>query len=241
MFTPDAPKQNHIIAALSPVVYQRLLPRLKAVTLRLGMRLFSARSNLRYVYFPTTSIVSLSYRVERGVMAKAWPVGNEGIVGISAFLDGSAAASQAEVEFSGGAFQLDTETLRAEFRRGAELQKLLLRYVDALLAQASQLGVCGHYHSIDQRLNRFLLCAFDRMSTDKLDITQARIARLLGARRGGITVAAQRLHQAGIIDYRRGQIFLLRRQELEARTCVCYVVIRDAFKALRRKRKPTQS
>ena len=96
MFTPDAPKQNHILAALPAVVYRRLLPRLQPVTLPLGRKLIPARGKPRYVYFPTTSIVSLSYGVEQGVMAKAWPVGNEGIVGISAFLDGPAGGKQAE-------------------------------------------------------------------------------------------------------------------------------------------------
>jgi hypothetical protein len=238
VFTPDAPKQNHILAALPAVVYRRLLPRLQPVTLPLGRKLIPARGKPRYVYFPTTSIVSLSYGVEQGVMAKAWPVGNEGIVGISAFLDGPAGGKQAEVGVAGEAFRLDAETLRAEFRRGAELQKLLLRYVEALITQASQLGVCGHYHSVDQRLCRYLLLAFDRMPTNKLAITQQQIARLLGVRRVGITDAAGRLQEAGIIHYCRGQISLLNRRKLEARTCACYAVIRSAFESLRRKRKP---
>ena len=136
MFTPDAAKQNHILAALPAAVYRRLLPRLRPVTLSLGRTLIPVHGNLRYVYFPTTSIVSLTYGVEQGVMAKAWPAGNEGIVGISAFLGGTAAGNQAEVEIAGEAFQLDAQTLRAEFRRGEELQKLLLRYVEALITQA---------------------------------------------------------------------------------------------------------
>ena len=235
MFTPDVPKQNHILAALPAAVYQRLLPRLRPVTLPLGRTLIPSHGNPRYVYFPTTSIVSMTHGVEQGVKAKVWPVGNEGIVGISNFLSETDADEQAEVEIAGQAFQLDAQTLGAEFQRGAALQKLLLRYVQALITQASQLGVCGQYHSIDQRLCRLLLCALDRMPTNKLAITQQRIAGLLGTRRESITEAAGRLQEAGIVHYGRGQIYLLKRRKMEARTCACYAVIRNAFDNLYRK------
>lgn len=234
MLTLNSPKQNHILAALPQSVYRRLLPRLKGVMLPLGKTLIPANGSLPYVYFPTTSIVSISYGVHKGVMAKTWPVGNEGIVGVSAFLGGVAADNQATVQFAGQAFQLDAKYLRAEFLHGAELQKLLLRYVEALLTQASQSDMCRHHHSIDQRLSRFLLRAFDRMPTDQLAITQERIARLLGVGRARLSEAASRLQADGIIDYRRGQISLLNRRKLKARSCACYTVIRNAFENLHR-------
>jgi hypothetical protein len=166
----DASKQNHLIAALPRAVYRRLVPRLQPVTLSLGKTLFPSHGDLRHVHFPTTSIMSLSYGVEQGATAMAWPVGNEGIVGISAFLGGTATGHQAEVEFAGDAFQLDAQTLKEEFQRGAELQKLLLRYVEALIAQASQLIVCGRRHTTDQRLGRWLLRIFDRMPSSPLPV-----------------------------------------------------------------------
>jgi CRP-like cAMP-binding protein len=233
MSKTDAPKQDHLIAALPPTVYRRLVPRLQPVTLPLGKTLLPSHSSLRHVYFPTTSVVSLSYGVEQGATAMAWPVGNEGIVGISAFLGGTAIGHQAEVQFAGEAFQLDAQTLKAEFQRAAELQKLLLRYVEALIAQASQLIVCGQHHTTDQRLCRWLLRTFDRVPTNELPITQQRIGRLLGVRRESITEAAFRLQGAGAIHYSRGVISLLNRRKLEARTCVCYAAIKGAFMNLR--------
>lgn len=177
----------------------------------------------------------MSHDAGQRVKAKVWPVGNEGIVGISNFLSETDADEQAEVEIAGQAFQLDAQTLGAEFQRGAALQKLLLRYVEALITQASQLVVCGQHHSIDQRLCRLLLRAFDRMPTNKLAITQQRLAGLLGVRRESITEAAVHLQEAGIVHYDRGQIYLLKRQKLETRTCACYAVIRNAFDNLYRK------
>jgi hypothetical protein len=210
-----------------------LVPRLQPVRLLLGKSLLPSRGNLRHVYFPTTSVVSLSYGVEQGAAAMAWPVGNEGVVGISAFLGETATGHQAEVAFAGEAFQLDAPTLKAEFQRSAEFQKLLLCYVEALIAQASQLIVCGQRHTIDERLCRWLLRMFDRMPTNELHITQQRIGRLLGVRRESVTGAAFRLQGEGAIRYHRGVISLLNRRKLQARTCACYSVIKGAFMNLR--------
>lgn len=232
MFATNDPRQNRILAALPATVYRRLQPHLKLVTLPLDQALFPTLGRLRYVYFPTTSVVTLTYAVEEGVSAKAWPVGNEGVVGISSFLNDASKSNQAEVQIGGHAFRMDAQILRAEFRRGEEFQQILLGYVMALITQASQLGVCGHYHSTDQRLCRFLLRGFDRMPTNELALTHQRIAKLLGVRRVGVTKAAGQLQAAGIINYRRGHITLLNRQQLEARTCMCYAVINKAFDRL---------
>lgn len=225
-------RRNQLLAALPAADYRRLLPRLQPVTLQLGSIVILSRGNPRCVYFPIGSILSLSYGAKQRVMAKACEVGNEGIVGISTFLSETDTGDQAEVEIAGQAFQLDAEILRAEFQRGAALQKVLLRYVEALITQASQLVVCGQHHSIDKRLCRLLLRIFDRMPTNELAITQQRIAGLLGVRRESVTEAAGRLQEAGIIHYDRGEICLLNRKQLQARTCACYAVIRDTFKNL---------
>ena len=234
MFTVEAPRQNHLLAALSDDVYQRLLPRLQPVTMPLDGMLIPPHAYPHHVYFPTTGMACWSLGIENGVMAKTWLVGNEGMVGVSAVLGGPALGNQVEVDIPGEAFQLDVQTLKTEFQRGAELQKLLLRYVDALIMQASQLAVCGQYHSVDQRVCRILILAFDRMPTNTLAITQQRIARLLGVRRESVTAAARRLEAAGIIRSSRGRISLLNRESLEARACTCYGVIRNAFTNLRR-------
>jgi hypothetical protein len=116
-------------------------------------------------------------------------VGREGMVGISLFLGVQKLDNQADVQIGGTAFRLPAPALLAEFRRASALQHLLLRYVFALITQASQLGVCNHYHSVEQRLCRFLLRAFEHVGGEQTDLTQGRIARLLGVRRVSITIA----------------------------------------------------
>jgi CRP-like cAMP-binding protein len=166
-----------------------------------------------------------------GTMANAWPVGREGMLGISLFLGEPQFVHRVDVEVGGTAFRIPAKALLAEFRQGGALQQLLLRYVFALITQASQLGICGNYHPIEQRLCRFLLCAFDRVG-DELGLTQEHMGQALGARRVSITKAAMQLQQDNLIDYVRGRVTLLNRKKLEARSCVCTGIIRRAFEAV---------
>ena len=229
-----SPRQNHLLAALPAAVYRRLLPRLACVALPAGKVLLHPRGRLQTVYFPVDGVVASSYGVDgQGAPANAWPIGNEGMVGISSFLGASTGRARSEVQIAGHAFRLDADVLGEEFRRGGALQRLLLRYVQGLIAQASQLDVCGHFHTLSERLCGFLLHAFDQMPTDELDITQERIARLLGVRRVGVSEAAGGLQAAGIIRYSRGHIVLLNRRKLEARSCACHAAIEREFDRLR--------
>jgi len=228
----QTPRQNHLLAALPAAVYRRLLPALELVSLPLGQILFPPPGKMRYAYFPTTSIVALSNAIDKGVSAQTWQVGNEGVVGLAS-LSSPVRKDQAEVQTAGHAFRLSAHVLRAEFRRGGAFQQLLLRYLQAFIMQLSQLGICNQRHSLDQRLCRVLLRAFDRAPANDLAITHQRTADLLGVRRVGVTEAAGRLQAAGIIRCGRGQIKLLSRGKLKARACGCYAVIKKEFDGLR--------
>jgi hypothetical protein len=230
MSPSGSPRTNQLLAALPAPAYRRLLPHLVRTYLPLDENLFRASRPSQFAYFPTSSIVTLSYAVEeKGTMAKAWPVGSEGMVGISIFLGSPDSDNRADVQFGGVAFRVSAAVLRAEFLRAGALQQLLLRYVFALVTQASQLGLCSHYHSTEQRLCRFLSRTFDRVDGADTFVTQARIATVLGVRRESITESASRLQRAGIISYRRGQVTLLNRKKLVERECGCGEILRRAF------------
>jgi hypothetical protein len=227
------PKANALLAALPEAAYRRLLPDLEATTLRDGETLLGPPRSMKFAYFPTSSIVASLYEVDgAGAPVKAWPVGREGMLGISLFLGVPEFVSRADVQIGGSAFRLSAAALLAEFRQAGALQQLLLRYVFALITQASQLGVCSHYHPLEQRLCRFLLRAFDRVGGDEVGLTQQRIANLLGARRVSVTQAAKQLQADDLIEYVRGRVRLLNRKKLEERSCVCTAIIRRAFEAV---------
>jgi len=189
--------------------------------------------SMKYAYFPTSSIVALLYDVDHaGTPVKAWPVGREGMLGISLFLGVPKFVSRADVQIGGAAFRIPAAALISEFRQAGMLQQLLLRYVFALIQQASQLCVCSHYHPVEQRLCRFLLRSFDRIGGNEIGFTQQRIATLLGARRVSVTQAARRLQADDLIEYVRGRVTLVNQKKLEERSCVCTAIIRRAFEAV---------
>src|ERR1700720_1397774 len=226
------PHQNHLLAALPASDYQRLASHLELVPMKLGEVLYESGGQLRYVYFPTTSILSLLYVMEDGASAEIAIVGNEGILGISLFMGGESTPSRAVVQSAGHAFRLKAVLLKNEFGRFGPTMHLLLRYTQALITQMAQTAVCNRHHSVDQQLCRWLLLSLDRLQTNELSMTQELIANMLGVRREGVTEAAGKLQDAGLISYRRGQTTVLDRPGLEARSCECYQVIKTEFDRL---------
>jgi len=227
-----SPTQNHLLNALPSADYARLEPHLEVVPMRLGDVLYEPGAKLRYVYFPTSSIVSLLYVMEDGASAEIAIVGNEGILGISLFMGGETTPSRAVVQSAGHGYRLKSQLLKDEFGRFGPMMQLLLRYTQALITQMSQTAVCNRHHSIDQQLCRWLLLSLDRLLSNELTMTQELIANMLGVRREGVTGAAGKLQDAGLIRYRRGKITVLDRQGLEGRCCECYQVVKAEFDRL---------
>ena len=194
--------------------------------------LYEPGVKLRYVYFPTTSIVSLLYVMEDGASAEIAIVGNEGILGISLFMGGDTTPSRAVVQSAGHGYRLKAERLKNEFERFGSTMHLLLRYTQALITQMAQTAVCNRHHSVDQQLCRWLLLSLDRLASNQLTMTQELIANMLGVRREGVTEAAGKLQDAGLIQYTRGRINVLDRPGLEARSCECYQVVKTEFDRL---------
>src|ERR1700738_403184 len=227
-----SPHQNHLLDALPASAYQRLASPLELVPMKLGEVLYESGVQLRYVYFPTTSILSLLYVMEDGASAEIAIVGNEGILGISLFMGGESTPSRAVVQSAGHAFRLKAALLKNEFGRFGPTMHLLLRYTQALITQMAQTAVCNRHHSVDQQLCRWLLLSLDRLASNELTMTQELIANLLGVRREGVTEAAGRLLAAGLITYRRGHITVLDRAQLERRSCECYAVVKREYDRL---------
>jgi CRP-like cAMP-binding protein len=221
--------QNQLLAALPAAEFERLARYLERVPMRLGEMLYEPGEQLQHAYFPVSSIVSLHYVMETGASASVAGVGNEGMVGISLFMGGDTTPSSAVVQTAGVAYRLERRWLKQEFERSGALQHLLLRYTQALMTQMTQTAVCNRHHSVEQQLCRWLLVTLDRIPSGEIVMTQELVAGMLGVRREGITEAAGRLQDAGVIRYRRGHIAVLERAGLETRVCECYAVVRKEF------------
>ncbi len=232
MTPPPSPSQNHLLAALPTAEFELVAAHLELVPLPLGKMLYEPGGQLQHAYFPTTAIVSLHYVMESGASAETASVGNEGVVGISLFMGGNTTSSSAVVQAAGHAYRLERHRLLQEFNRAGLMQRLLLRYTQALVTQMVQTAACYRHHSIEQQLCRFLLTTLDRLPSNELVMTQELVAGMLGVRRAGITDAAGDLQRAGFLQYRRGHIAVLDRAGLETRACECYAVVRKELNRL---------
>lgn len=229
---PHSPRQNHLLAALPTAQFEPLVAHLELVPLLLGDILYEPGEQLLHAYFPTTAIVSLHYVMASGAAAEAAGVGNEGVVGVSLFLGGDTTPSTAVVQTAGHAYRLDRKLLAQEFSRDGVMQRLLLRYTQALLTQMMQNAACNRHHVVEQQVCRWLLMTLDRVGSRELIVTQEQVASTLGVRREGVTEAAGKLRNAGLISYRRGHIMVLDRAGLEANACECYAVVKEELNRL---------
>jgi CRP-like cAMP-binding protein len=232
--TPSShsPTQNHLLAALPLAEFGPLSAHLELVPMPLGDILYEPHGPLLHAYFPTTAIVSLHYVMESGASAETAAVGNEGVVGISLFMGGDTTPSSAVVHTAGHGYRLESRALKQAFSQAGAMQRLLLRYTQALIAQMVQTAACNRHHTVEQQLCRWLLLALDRGPSRELVMTQELVASMLGVRREGITETAGKLQNAGFIRYRRGHITVLERSGLETLACECYAVLKKELSRL---------
>ena len=236
-----SPNQNHLLAALPAAEFERLAAHLELVPMPLGEMLYEPGGQLQHAYFPTTAIVSLHYVMESGASAETAGVGNEGVVGVSLFMGGDTTPSSAVVQTAGHAYRLEDRFLKEEFNRAGVMQRLLLRYTQALITQMTQTAACNRHHSVEQQLCRWLLLTLDRLPSNELIMTQELVGSMLGVRREAIAEAAGKLQRASIIRYRRGHIAVLERSGLDVRACECYAVVKKELSRLLSDAKSTGS
>jgi CRP-like cAMP-binding protein len=220
------PRHNHLLGSLPDADFARLLPDLHSVVLPLGWPVYEAGQRMHSVYFPTTGVVSMLHVMQNGESAEIAVIGNDGVVGVSLFMGGLSTPSRGVVQNAGHGYALDSGVLQNEFGHGGPLQRLLLRYTQALITQMTQTAVCNRMHTLEQQLARWVLMSLDRLPSDTLEMTQELIANMLGTNRSGATAALAKLQRDGSIEYTRGCIKVPDRTKLEARVCECYALVK---------------
>jgi CRP-like cAMP-binding protein len=226
------PRRNMLLAALPRREQDQLFSFLEPVALEFGKVLYEPGERIRHVYFPTSGMISLLLVLNDGAVAEVARVGNEGVLGLPVFLQVPTSQTRAFVQMAGAAFRIKAEVFRREALEHEALFSLVLRYTEARLNHVSQLTACNTWHSIEQRLCRWLLITQDRLQTDQFMVTQQHLARMLGVHRQGVTQAAGSLQRAGVIRYSRGRLTMLDRQGVEAASCECYQAITSQFERL---------
>jgi len=225
--------RNKLLATLPRDEYSRLLPFLQLAPLRHREVLQKAGEPVEAIYFPADGLCSIVVTMSDGRTAEVAVVGNEGLVGISAFLGDGRATGETIVQVPGAfAYVLPKRVFTEEMDRRGALYHLVGRYSQALIAYVMQSAACNGLHPADQRCARWLLQSHDRIGRDCFDLTQEALAFMLGVRRATVSMVAQQLQRAGLILLQRRSVTIVDRQGLEDMTCECYGVIRNLFDRL---------
>jgi CRP-like cAMP-binding protein len=216
--------ENLLLQQLSPLLQERLKHQMTTVALQSGETVSRPGLSPTRVYFPLDAVVSLVTEVESGGSVEAGMVGFEGFVGLPVFFGGGVSNTRAVTQIAGTALALPSEVFRHHLQEDA-FREVMGRYAETIYALANQSIACQAFHSVEQRLSRWLLMVQDRTRTTTLNLTQEFLASMLGVQRPTVTVTARLLQAAGLIAYRHGKIVILDRESLEASACECYRAI----------------
>jgi CRP-like cAMP-binding protein len=236
---PRVPIQNRILSALPTKKYKDLLSNLQPVSLNLSQVLYDAGDPVRYVYFPNNAMISLvAIREDGGRSVEVGVVGEEGMLGTSAFLGNPVAHNKALVQLAGSALRVRVDVLREAVEGGGRLHTLLHGYTQVVLTQITRSAVCNRFHNLRERLARWLLITHDHAKSDTFPMTHEFMSHLLGARRVDVTKSATALQKAKLVSYHRGKVTVVDRQGLEEASCNCYRIVRDEIARLHTEEKP---
>jgi CRP-like cAMP-binding protein len=227
--------RNKLLAALPCDALVRLLPKLHAVTLPVRKTLLVPQERIEAAYFIESGWVSMVAHLDDGTQAEVGLVGFEGMIGLPLVVGVDTAFADTYMQASGTGLQMEATAFQRELEDNPALHRLLLRYSEAMHAQAMQTAACNGRHNLEQRLARWLLMAHDRTEGDVLPLTQEFLSLMLCVYRPSITTLAIGLQRAGIISYgnsKRGTITILDREALEDTACDCYKVVQERFNAL---------
>jgi CRP-like cAMP-binding protein len=219
---------NDLVRRLSESSRRRLVELCDQVTLRPRQMLQERNQPLQYAYFLEHGAASLTARAGDCLPVEIQTVGVKDFIGIPLILGMRVSPHRCMVQVAGRALRIEVDALIELVRGDVEIQKLLLRYVQATLIQSSQLAACNSRHSLQQRLARWLLVAADKLFSREIPLTHRCIAQALGVRRAGITSTMGEMEARGIIKQGRAQVEILDQSQLEQLSCNCYRVILSA-------------
>jgi CRP-like cAMP-binding protein len=230
---PPAGNLNSLLAALPAADYLRIVPALSIVPLKLKDILHKPGEPIQEVYFPGGGFCSMLTVLEDGSMVEIATIGREGVVGVSAVLDGAPVTSAAMVQgATETCYRMKVDDFRQEVDRRGAFHELMARYAQALFGFVAQSTACNAIHSVEQRLARWLLMAGDRMESNKFPLTQEFVAMMLGASRPTVSIVAGTLQRAGLIQYRHGKVTIVDRENLESASCECYRAATDLLRGV---------
>jgi len=222
-------KRNKILQRLQPSDFDAIRSELEDVTLSFKEEVYEQGRPITHMYFVETGVISLVTDLEEGGTLETGTIGNEGVVGVQAFLGSPTAAGRAFCQIPGSASRIAVGRMIAERERNTRLAQLVLRNTNATMSMLAQTAACNRAHPVEERMCRWLLMTHDRVEGDEFPLTQEFLAQMLGVRRPSVNTAGLTLQNAGLIRYSRGKVTIVNRKGLEASSCECYAFIAREF------------
>jgi len=219
-------RRNHLLAALPEEKLDRLKAELTVVDLEPRDILYEPHEPVNHLYFPLEGVISLMSLTKEGESVEIGVVGKEGLAGVGVLLGSDRITYRAIVQTAGKAARLESESARRFFSRDPVIQKLLLRYIQILLIQTAQSVICNHFHSVEERIARWLLATQDRAREEAFPYTHEFLSTMLGARRVSITLTLGVMEKKRIVQMSRGKIRIVDHSKLEKLACECYFIVR---------------
>jgi CRP-like cAMP-binding protein len=223
---------NQLLAALAGTDAAGLIDRCERVHLPFGEVLAEPGAEIRHVYFPTGSFVSLISSIDRRERLEVGLVGAEGMLGVSLLMGVNVEPLRALVQGAGSALRIEAAQFLRELERSSTLRQVLNRYLYVLMSQLAQMARCTSFHVLEARFARWLLMTRDRAHSNEFRVTQEFMAYMLGVRRVGVTQAAGALQRRKLIRYTRGKLIILNNAGLEAASCACYASAKGMYAAV---------
>ncbi|MBD2089996.1 Crp/Fnr family transcriptional regulator [Microcoleus sp. FACHB-1515] len=223
------PSQNFILDALSPADYEWLRPLLTEVQLQQSEVIYEFDEQITAVYFPTTCLFSLITLTAQGDRVEVGVTSYEGMVGLPLSQGEDRSPLRVEVQLSGKALKLSSKDFLAAIDRSSTLRQRIANFTHLRIVQLAQSALCNRFHTVEERLCRWLLAAQDRAETSEFSLTREILAEMIGAGRPSVSIVSGTLQTAGLIQSDRGKITILNREEMEEAACECYRIAKTAF------------
>lgn len=225
---------SEILLSLPREEREIVFSKLEFVRLKFLQVLHEVGDTIKSAYFCNSGMISTLNVFPDGKTVEVGLIGKEGFVGLPLVVGFRSSSLRTNVQIEGTAFRINAEELRSCLDRCPKLLMRLHQFSQVMTMQVAQIAACNRLHEVEERLARWLLMCADRAGNHRLPLTQELLAQMLGTRRASVTLAAGVLQKAGFIDYRRGEVEILQKGNLEDTSCECYEIIQHQIEKWRR-------
>ncbi len=222
------PRRNRLLGRLMRLD-PSLAQRVAEVSNPLGHEYVRPGSTPTHLLFPSGGVLSVLVRTKAGQQVEVNTIGYEGMCGLHGMLGARRNPFLVLQKVPGAVARLPISAVRNVFTARADARELVERYTAYQLTTAQLFVSCNALHPARERAARWILMTADRAASDEYPLTQEMLAQMLGVSRQFLSEVAYEFKAAGLIDYRRGTMRILKRPMLEREACECYGILNKEY------------